>query len=220
MHIYTTIFSCISQIDGSLRHISLCTATFFSFHDWKIFSLFCSAFPFFFRLEANSTSDSRIPWCMAVEGHKIHPSPHPPPPPHPMLLCLCLGTSNNSSVLELSKHLKGWSRPKFTYYSWSYDFAFYIRFVISFPLNIFQPHHIQAWSYFTLSWCIASPPLPPHALPISLFSPGSFICSKEPGKLTNIQILYFKRISVQILFSGPVQCIFSAWNRETGEFLL
>ena len=47
-----------------------------------------------------------------------------------------------------------------------------------------------------------------------LFVPRCFICSKEPGKLTNIQILYFKRISLQILFSGLVQCIFSGRNRR------
>ena len=60
---------------------------YFLFITEQSFSLFCSAFPFFPRLEANSTSDSRIPWCMAVEGHKIHPLPPPPPPPHPILLC-------------------------------------------------------------------------------------------------------------------------------------
>ena len=72
--------------------------------------------------------------------------------------------------------------------------------------------HISTWSYSSMILLVM------HSISSSctshLFVPRCFICSKEPGKLTNIQILYFKRISLQILFSGLVQCIFSGRNRR------
>ena len=101
LDIYTSIFLFylyLRQIDLWCIYLFMLQLSFSILKN--SFPFFGFAFSFFPRLEANSTSDSRIPLCMDVEGHKIHPSPS----------SSSSRTNKNSSKTE--KYPKRQFRPK------------------------------------------------------------------------------------------------------------